>query len=82
MVIVSFWIVIADIWKIMADKGGKAGGAATNYNDMKGKLKEFLSGFHKVNDRGQKEFVYARQLTSIAHREQVSSFHPFNNLFF
>ena len=53
----------------MADKGK---GNATNYDDVKSKLKEFLAGFHKVNDRGQKEFVYARQITELAHREQVS----------
>ena len=51
-----------------ADKGK---GGAVNYDDMKAKLKEFLSGYHKVNDRGQKEFVYARQITDISHREQV-----------
>lgn len=52
-----------------ADKGK---GGAVNYDDMKAKLKEFLSGYHKVNDRGQKEFVYARQITEISHREQVT----------
>ncbi len=56
----------------MADKGkGGAGGATLSYDDVKAKLKEFLSGYHKVNDRGQKEFIYARQITAIAHREQV-----------
>ena len=52
-----------------ADKGK---GGAVNYDDMKAKLKEFLAGYHKVNDRGQKEFVYARQITEISHREQVT----------
>ena len=54
----------------MAADKGKVG--AVNYDDMKAKLKEFLSGYHKVNDRGQKEFVYARQITDISHREQVT----------
>ena len=54
---------------MMADNGK---GGATSYDDVKSKLKEFLAGFHKVNDRGQKEFVYARQITELAHREQVS----------
>ena len=54
----------------MAEKGK---GGAVNYDDMKAKLKEFLAGYHKVNDRGQKEFVYARQITDISHREQVCS---------
>ncbi len=43
-----------------------------SYDEEKNKLKRFLAEFHTKNERGQKEFVYARQLTNIAHREQVS----------
>ena len=48
------------------------GTGATNYEDEKNKMKRFLAEFHIKNSRGHKEFVYARQLTQIAHREQVS----------
>lgn len=41
------------------------------YEEEKNKIKRFLSEFHIKNNRGHKEFVYARQLTNIAHREQV-----------
>merc|ERR1711962_693554 len=51
-----------------ADKGP----GALNYEDEKNKLKRFLAEFHTKNDRGHKQFVYARQLTNIAHREQVN----------
>ena len=43
-----------------------------NYEEEKNKLKRFLAEFHTKNSRGHKEFVYARQLTNIAHREQVN----------
>lgn len=42
-----------------------------NYEEEKAKLKAFLAEFHTVDSRGRKEFVYARQLTAIAHRDQV-----------
>ena len=54
----------------MADSQ-KAPTANFNYNEEKEKLKRFLAEFHTKNARGQKEFVYARQLTNIAHRDQV-----------
>mgnify|MGYP001164286650 CR=1 FL=1 len=54
----------------MADSQ-KAPTATFNYNEEKEKLKRFLAEFHTKNARGQKEFVYARQLTNIAHRDQV-----------
>jgi DNA replication licensing factor MCM7 len=47
------------------------GSTLVNYDDEKTKLKSFLAEFHTKNDRGNKEFVYARQLTNIAHRDQV-----------
>ncbi|XP_055530980.1 DNA replication licensing factor Mcm7 [Wyeomyia smithii] len=34
-------------------------------------IKSFLTEFHKEDDDGKKIFVYARQMTNIAHREQV-----------
>ena len=43
-----------------------------NYDDEKSKIKSFLAEFYQRNQRGGKEFVYARQLTKIAHREQAS----------
>ena len=54
----------------MAD--AQKGPSSLNYDEEKNKLKRFLAEFHTKNDRGQKEFVYARQLTNIAHREQVN----------
>lgn len=42
-----------------------------NYEEDKAKLKAFLAEFHEVDERGNKNFVYARQLVTIAHREQV-----------
>jgi len=66
----------------MADKSSKIG---ANYDEIKAKLKEFLSGYHKINDQGQKEFTYARVITAVAHRDQVFNFflpdlHSFNFL--
>ena len=54
----------------MADSQ-KAPNANFNYTEEKEKLKRFLAEFHTKDARGNKEFVYARQLTNIAHREQV-----------
>ncbi|XP_053687644.1 DNA replication licensing factor Mcm7 [Sabethes cyaneus] len=34
-------------------------------------IKSFLTEFYKEDDDGKKIFVYARQMTNIAHREQV-----------
>ena len=48
------------------------GPAGANYDEEKNKLKRFLAEFHTKNARGHKEFVYARQLTNIAHRDQVN----------
>ena len=48
------------------------GPAGANYDEEKNKLKRFLAEFHTKNARGHKEFVYARQITNIAHREQVN----------
>ena len=43
-----------------------------DYDAAKSALKAFLAQFHIVNqDTGRKDFVYARQITNIAHREQV-----------
>ena len=43
-----------------------------DYDAAKAALKAFLAQFHTVNpDTGRKDFVYARQITNIAHREQV-----------
>ena len=43
-----------------------------DYDAAKSALKAFLAQFHTVNpDTGRKDFVYARQITNIAHREQV-----------
>ena len=53
----------------MADSQKGPGGL--NYEDEKNKLKRFLAEFHNKNERGHKVFVYAQQLTNIAHREQV-----------
>ena len=47
------------------------GANTVNYDEEKNKLKRFLAEFHKKDARGNKEFVYARQLTNIAHRDQV-----------
>lgn len=44
----------------------------TDYEQDKAKLKEFLSSFTKTDDNGRKNFIYADQLTRIAHREQVA----------
>ena len=49
----------------------KAPNTNFNYTEEKEKLKRFLAEFHTKNARGHKEFVYAQQLTNIAHREQV-----------
>jgi len=46
--------------------------AGVNYDDEKNKLKRFLAEYHTKNAGGHKEFVYARQLTNIAHRDQVN----------
>ena len=43
-----------------------------NYDDDKAKLKAFLAEFHVVQDNGRKDFVYARQLVTLAHRDAVS----------
>ena len=48
------------------------GPGVLNYEEEKNKLKRFMAEFHTKNDRGHKVFVYAQQLTNIAHREQVS----------
>ena len=43
-----------------------------DYEAAKAALKAFLAQFHTVNpDTGRKDFVYARQITNIAHRDQV-----------
>uniref|UniRef100_A0A8D8B713 DNA replication licensing factor MCM7 n=1 Tax=Culex pipiens TaxID=7175 RepID=A0A8D8B713_CULPI len=42
-----------------------------DYTADKETIKSFLSEFHKEDDGGKKVFVYARQMTNIAHREQV-----------
>lgn len=55
--------------RIMAAKN--RGASAANYDEEKAKLKSFLAEFHTRNAKGNKEFVYARQLTAIAHRDQV-----------
>jgi len=54
----------------MAANQGSAAGV--NYDDEKNKLKRFLAEYHTKNAGGHKEFVYARQLTNIAHRDQVN----------
>ena len=41
-----------------------------NYDDEKAKIKSFLAEFYQRSQNGGKNFVYARQLTAIAHREQ------------
>jgi hypothetical protein len=61
----------------MADKNPKIG---ANYDEWKAKLKEFLAGYHKINEKGQKEFLYARLITAVAHREQVNLI-SINNFF-
>ena len=43
-----------------------------NYDDEKVKIKSFLAEFYLRNERGGKDFTYARQLTAIAHREQTA----------
>ena len=44
-----------------------------NYDEDKAKLKSFLAEFHTVDeDTGRKNFVYARLLTAVAHREAVA----------
>ncbi len=53
-----------------ANKAG--GGGGRNYDEAKEKLKSFLAQFHvRDPDNGRKDFVYASQITRIAHREQV-----------
>ncbi|XP_055624873.1 DNA replication licensing factor Mcm7 [Toxorhynchites rutilus septentrionalis] len=42
-----------------------------DYAADKETIKSFLTEFHKETDDGKKVFVYARQMTNIAHREQV-----------
>lgn len=43
-----------------------------SYDEAKTRLKAFLAEFHlRDAGNGKKDFVYARQLTSIAHRDQV-----------
>ncbi|XP_055612968.1 DNA replication licensing factor Mcm7 [Uranotaenia lowii] len=42
-----------------------------DYTADKETIKSFLAEFHKEDDNGKKVFVYARQMTNIAHREQV-----------
>ncbi|CAG5132698.1 unnamed protein product [Candidula unifasciata] len=46
--------------------------ARKDYAAEKGKITTFLKEYYKDNDDGGKEFVYASQLTKIAHREQVA----------
>ncbi len=46
-------------------------GQMRDYEEDKSKLKSFLAEFHQADSRGNKDFVYARQLTAIAHREQA-----------
>jgi DNA replication licensing factor MCM7 len=49
-----------------------AGDVSRDYDAAKTQLKSFLSQFHEINaDTGRKDFVYATQITRIAHREQV-----------
>ena len=44
-----------------------------NYDDDKAKLKAFLAEYHTVDEStGRKDFVYARLLTRVAHREEVA----------
>ncbi len=43
-----------------------------NYDDDKAKLKSFLAEFHTTDSDGKKDFVYARLLTRVAHREEVA----------
>jgi len=43
-----------------------------NYDDEKAKIKSFLAEFYQRSQKGGKNFIYARQLTAIAHREQAS----------
>ncbi len=44
-----------------------------NYDDDRAKLKTFLAEFHTVDEStGRKDFVYARLLTRVAHREAVA----------
>uniref|UniRef100_A0A0B6ZXU6 DNA replication licensing factor MCM7 n=1 Tax=Arion vulgaris TaxID=1028688 RepID=A0A0B6ZXU6_9EUPU len=46
--------------------------APRDYIAEKGKVTTFLKEYYKDNDDGGKDFVYAAQLTKIAHREQVA----------
>lgn len=46
--------------------------AVKNYDDEKAKIKSFLAEFYQRRPAGGKNFVYARQLTAIAHREQAA----------
>uniref|UniRef100_A0A182WL62 DNA replication licensing factor MCM7 n=1 Tax=Anopheles minimus TaxID=112268 RepID=A0A182WL62_9DIPT len=42
-----------------------------DYAKDKETIKSFLAEFYREEDDGKKNFVYARQLTKIAHREQI-----------
>ncbi|KAK6962409.1 DNA replication licensing factor mcm7 [Biomphalaria glabrata] len=46
--------------------------APKDYVAEKGKITTFLKEYYKDNDNGGKDFVYADQLTNIAHREQIA----------
>ena len=48
------------------------GPGGANYEEEKNKLKRFLAEYHTKDARGRKDFVYATQLTNIAHRDQVN----------
>ncbi len=53
----------------MAAAGGNK---RRNYEEDKTKLKSFLAEFHVREARDKKRFVYAPQLTALAHREQTA----------
>jgi len=42
------------------------------YDEIKDAVKRFLAEFHKIDDEGNKKFIYAQQLVNLAHREQVN----------
>ncbi|XP_058828306.1 DNA replication licensing factor Mcm7 [Topomyia yanbarensis] len=42
-----------------------------DYAADKETIKSFLTEFHKEDDDGKKVFIYARQMTNVAHRDQV-----------
>lgn len=44
---------------------------ARDYAADKEKIKSFLTEFYKDNENGSKSFVYVKQLTQVANREQV-----------